>query len=394
LFWGCNSSSSSSNGSGDSASVDTYADLANESCSSANAHEIINVKSTGTYYACVQVSSVWSWQPSVSTFSKLGDCSSANVGALGYVEQDKSVYMCVQNSWTDVSTISTPTSSANGASSGSDVTQSSNSSTTSSNSNTNTSSSGTSPTISSSAAATKVVTFVDGAIWIPSYGKRARTFFNTVDEYTFWSPNSVTKDSSGWWQKYNDDVDGGSSVTSGVFGSTYLTLNVTLNYGNWYKKTSGTSTYNAPDPYPYGGFQFDLSTASGGYSNISGWGGVCITYTSTNPFAFAVRSAQTDLGDGIHWAYGLDAASSPTTVEISFADLSRPTYATTTVTQAAALAKATGFQIAYRNDEAQVTCLSTVASACNSYNYSASNEIHVYKIAKAGTCGSSGGNTL
>lgn len=402
LFWGCNSASSSDDSSGGGASVDSYADLASRTCSSANGTETIFVNSLSANYACVQVSNVWSWQPSVSAYSKLGDCTSALVGTLNYVEQDKKVYVCMQNTWSDVNAISNFMSSANSISSSSNSVVNQNSSNSSSssmgissNSSPNISSSGGSETKVSSSSATKVVSFVDGVIWIPSYGKRARTFFNTVDEYSFWSPNSATKDSSGWWKKYNDDEDGGASVTSGSFEADHLLLNVKLNYVNWHKASDGIYTYNAPSPYPYGGFQFSLSTAAGGYSDIRDWGGVCVTYTSTEPFAFAVRSAQTDLGDGMHWEAAMSASAVQKTVEITFANLSRSQYATTFVTRDAALQKATGFEVSYRNDEANVKCPSGYStSTCNSYGYSASNQIRIYKIAKAGMCGSGSGSIL
>lgn len=393
LLLGCNSGSSSngppavessSSAANNAGEVATVLDLMSMPCTATNAQQTMLVKATGDVYKCLVLSSAvaqGTWYPTVATQSELGECSAALTGKYYYVTDKADVYMCANAAWTGVG--------LNLISSSSNSTENPSSS-----ANTSSSSDGSSVTPSSSATAVKVVTFEDGILWTPSYKKRARTFFNTVDEYNFWSPNLETKDSSGWWEKYSDAVDGGSSEVLGTFETDYLALSVVLNYTNWYKATDEMGyTYNAPDPYPYGGFQFPLSPVEGGYTDLSSWTGVCVTYTATEPFAFALRSALTDLGDGMHWEASVPAASSVTTVEVDFGALTRSPYAKTVVSRTAAIKKATGFQFAFRNDEADVECKATYASSCGSYGIS--NSIKLYKIGKSGTCGTSGGgNTL
>jgi len=371
--------------------VATLIELNSLLCAKNNSGETHLVTETSSEYSCLVFSAgglnVANWYPSVSTFSRLGVCNQAKTGTFAYVQTDKTIYQCVNESWAEIVLPQTDLSSSSFVTNGSSSIQVSNSMS----SSIQTSNSSSSSSLASSAS--KVVTFEDGILWTPSYGKRARTFFNIVDEYSFWSPNSVTQDSSGWWEKYIDNVENGTSVATGTFSTEYLNLAITLHYGH-YKQSTGFNyvtgysyTYNEPVPYPYGGFQFPLSTAAGGYSNLSTWTGLCITYTSTDKFAFSVRSAQTDLGDGMHWESTIPASSVISTAEILFSSLTRSMYATTVVTRDAALQKVTGFQIAYRNDEAQITCPSGYSTTtCNSQAYSASNNIKVYKIGKAGTC--------
>ena len=367
----------------------SVADFATMKCSATNEGDQVQVQEVDLVYTCMSMDvggqSVYSWYPVAESEDALGNCTaSENMGKGYYVPAEKAVFTCMGNGWikTDLSSIENPVDPGASSSSGSVLPG-------------DPSSSSTNPGVDPKPAQ-KVVEFEDGILWKPSYELRARTFFNTVDEYTFFSPNSVTKDSSGWWEKYLDVVDNGASTAKGEFTDEYLDLNITLNYVNWSLATDGEYSYNAPNPYPYGGFQFALSPADGGYVDLSSWGGVCVTYTSTEPFAFAVRSALTDLTDGMHWEASVSPSTAVKTIEISFSKLTRSPYAEAIVDRANAVKKATGFQIAYRNDEADITCPSAYdPEDCDYMQYSASNHIKIYKIGKTGTCsGSSGGNIL
>lgn len=374
----------------------TSAELAGLTCNSSIATQSVFVSDQNKDFTCLIFTyaeqEFSSWYPSVSTYSRLDDCNATTLGQFYYVQADEAIFQCVNEEWTEIQTeIQQPASSTSNTSSSGTISSSGTSSS-------NISSSGTPPT--SSSTATKVVTFQENILWIPEYGQRARTFFNTVDEYSFYDDNVVTNDSSGWWEKYTDAGDGGTSTAAGTFEPDYLSFNVTLNYGN-FSKSYGTDyqgysySYNEPNPYPFGGFQFAIAPSDGGFADLNGWEGVCITYTSTDDFAFAVRSAYTDLGDGLHWEKGLTASATVKTVEVDFSLLTRSQYATTFVSRTNALSKATGFQFAFRNDEAQLECPSTYSTlACNSLGLSASNDIKLYKIGKAGSCTTTPNNQL
>ena len=243
---------------------------------------------------------------------------------------------------------------------------------------------------SASKSTEKQVTFKDGIIWEPSYESRARTFFNTVDEYNFFDDNSVTGDSSGWWFKYLDSGDGGMSTAVGIFGSTALDLSITLEYINWYVAYDGLYYYNAPDPYPYAGFGFNWSAEGEGESvDLSDWTGVCLTYASTKSFELAFPA----VGDGdFAYYYPVTYSSTPKTIDIPFSSLTRSQYATTSLSRSTALKNVTALHIKYTNDETKVQCDRTYysASECRYYFNSYSNSIQIYRIGKYGTCNDTG----
>lgn len=240
----------------------------------------------------------------------------------------------------------------------------------------------------------KVVTFEDGIIWQPSYKSRARTFFNTVDEYTFLDKNEVTKDSSGWWFKYLDAADFGTSTAVGTFNSSSLDLSITLKYNNWQTVRSGSDYYYAPDPYPYAGFGFKWSPVDGETVDLSGWEGLCVTYSSSGNFEIALPAT----GDGgMAYYYLAKTSSSPKTVNISFSSsLTRSPYATTSLQKANALKNVEALHFKYTNDESGVDCYYEyyTASECSYYYGSASNTIKIYKIGKYGTCEGGSGTVL
>lgn len=255
-------------------------------------------------------------------------------------------------------------------------------------------SSGSTPKSSaSSGGKEKVVTFADGIIWQPSYESRARTFFNTVDEYTFLDKNEVTKDSSGWWFKYLDADDFGTSTAVGTFNSSSLDLSITLKYNNWHSVRSGADYYYAPDPYPYAGFGFKWSPVDGETVDLSEWEGLCVTYSSSDNFEIALPAT----GDGgMAYYYSAKKSSSPKTVNFTFSGLTRSQYATTTLSKANALKNVEALHFKYTNDESGVDCYYEyyTASECSYLYGSASNTIKIYKIGKYGTCEGGSGTVL
>ena len=355
------------------------------------------VKSKEKDYICASyVSSGMSftlWLPTIDDIKKAPTCTAELIlgddDATYYSEKDNAVYACVLDitdpyNYDDAEYVWKKYGSLDVSSSSASVVSSS------SKNSSEVSSSSVAVLSSSSATKEKVVTFKDGIIWEPSYQSRARTFFNTVDEYNFLDSNSATGDSSGWWFKYLDAADGGISTAVGIFGSTALDLSITLEYINWYVAYDGSYYYNAPDPYPYAGFGFNWSTDGENESvDLSDWTGICLTYESTKSFEVAIPA----VGDGdFSYYYPVTYSSSPKTIDIPFSSLTRSKYATTSFSRSSALKNATALHIKYTNDETKVECDRTYysASECRSYFNSYSNSIQIYRIGKYGTCNDTG----
>ena len=357
----------------------------------------IFVKSKDKDYICASYASSGMsftlWFPTIDDIQNAPTCTAELIlgdeNATYYSEKDNSIYACVLDitdpyNYDDAEYVWKKYGTLDVSSSASAVTSSS------SNNSSDVSSSSVAVLSSASATKEKVVTFKDGIIWEPSYKSRARTFFNTVDEYNFLDSNSATGDSSGWWFKYLDAADGGISTAVGIFGSTALDLSITLEYINWYVAYDGSYYYNAPDPYPYAGFGFNWSTAGDNESvDLSDWTGICLTYESTKSFEVAIPA----VGDGdFSYYYPVTYSSSPKTIDIPFSSLTRSKYATTSFSRTSALKNAIALHIKYTNDETKVECDRTYysASECRYYFNSYSNSIQIYRIGKYGTCNDTG----
>ena len=244
-------------------------------------------------------------------------------------------------------------------------------------------SSGSGSTTKSSASAgpkEKVVTFEEGIMYTSSYGDRVRTFFNTVDEYTFFDDNAVTKDSSGWWFSFNDWSDGGSSMVFTESEMGAYTAEIDLVYDWFYN-----GEYMESDPYPYGAIGFNMSP-SGQSVNMSDWEGMCVTYSATKPIAFTLKS----FSDGRSSWYTKLPSATMKTVDIAFntTTFHQPTWAIEQMisypTFSGALSSVLAIHFKYSNDEAGVSC-STTSASCTT---TSTNTIKIHKLGKYGACGS------
>ncbi len=243
------------------------------------------------------------------------------------------------------------------------------------------SSGSTKPKSSASAVKTeKVVTFEEGIMYTSTYGDRVRTFFNTVDEYTFFDDNAETKDSSGWWFTFNDKPDGGYST---VFASNEMgsyTAEIDLMY-NWHYN----GEYMESVPYPYAAIGFNMSP-NGSAVDMSGWEGMCVTYSATKPVAFTLKSSY----DGRSSWYTKLPSGTVKTVNLAFTTTTfhQPTWAIEQSviypTFANAVSKVVAIHFKYSNDEAGVSC-STTSASCTTTSI---NTIKIHKLGKYGACGS------
>lgn len=226
----------------------------------------------------------------------------------------------------------------------------------------------------------KVVTFEEGIMYTSTYGDRVRTFFNTVDEYTFFDDNAVTKDSSGWWFSFNDQEDGGTSMVFAGSEMGAYTAEIDLVY-DWYYN----GEYMESVPYPYGAIGFNLSPV-GSAVDMSSWEGMCVTYSATKPVAFTLKSSY----DGRSSWYTKLPSATVKTLDIAFTTtvFHQPTWAIEQnviyPTFANAKSKVVAIHFKYSNDEAGVSCSKTAAS-CTTTSI---NSIKIHKLGKYGTCGS------
>ncbi|MBR2197673.1 MAG: hypothetical protein IJ909_04445 [Fibrobacter sp.] len=245
-------------------------------------------------------------------------------------------------------------------------------------------SSGSGSTTKSSASAgpkEKVVTFEDGIMYTASYNDRVRTFFNTVDEYTFFDDNAETKDSSGWWFSFDDSADKGSSMVFLQYG-VGVDAEIDLVYKNWSEEGSGKNTYMAPHPYPYGAIGFNMSP-TGGAVDMSDWEGICVTYSATDPLELTLKSSLD--GESSWYAPLLSASMKTVNLKFSATTFGQPTWSKSYPSFSQALSMVEAIHFKYSNDESGVSCTVSTGSFCPT---SAINSVKIFKIGKYGACGS------
>ena len=402
---------------GPSKTISSLTKLYSTKCEKSNANEIVAVKDESTDYICAKIDlagvATYMWAPAVDKIDDMPKCTkkwaTANPKLIyAYDTSDEKFYTCSEDedskwAWTALKVSEKKKDSEEkegevGEEEGDDEGDDEGGSEGDSEGDDegddegdNSSSSSKAKSSSSAAADDKSVTFKDDVLWDPSYASRARTFFNTVSADNFLEDNEVTGDSSGWWFKYLDDADYGTSTAVGKFTDAALNLNITLNYKGWHLEGTSAEGYLAPDPYPYAGFGFSWSPNGEAESvDLSDWEGICMTYDATDYFEVAFQAE----GDGgLSYYYLAAPTSSAKTVNIAFSSLIRSEYAKTTLSKAEALGHATSFQIKYTNDETEGISYycnrlyGDTAARCNSAGISATNTINIYKIGKYGTCG-------
>jgi len=372
-----------------SKSVKSLMELFQSSCAESNSGEMVKVTGEESDYICATIDlgvgmSTYTWAPAVSKIEGMDECSQdwaiANPQkTYAYDKSKKQIYTCSMNpeslNWewhalgaaldlgdddeeegdedevlgssgstgTDPSEISTPESS------------------------------------SSSGPREKVVTFEDGIMYTSTYGDRVRTFFNTVDEYTFFDDNKETKDSSGWWFSFDDSADRGySSVYTGTEMGAY-TAEINLIYDWEYN-----GEYMEAVPYPYAAIGFNMSP-SGNSVNMSDWQGMCVTYSATKKVAFTLKT----FADGKSSWYATLPSGTVKTVDLAFntttfhqpswaidQNLAYPTFKN-------AVTSVLSIHFKYSNDEAGVSCPVSLEGNCVTTSV---NTIKIHKIGKYGAC--------
>ena len=371
-----------------SKSVKSLMELFQSSCAESNSGEMVKVTGEESDYICATIDlgvgmSTYTWAPAVSKIEGMDECSQdwaiANPQkTYAYDKSKKQIYTCSMNpeslTW-EWSALGAALDIADDDEEDGDEVDNLGSS---GSTGTDPSEISTPESSSSSGPREKVVTFEDGIMYTSTYGDRVRTFFNTVDEYTFFDDNKETKDSSGWWFSFDDRPDGGYSMVYAASEMGAYTAEIDLEY-NWFYN----GEYMESDPYPYGAIGFNMSP-SGNSVKMSDWEGMCVTYSATKPVAFTLKS----FSDGKSSWYTKLPSGTMKTMNLAFntTTFHQPSWAIDQnlayPTFSGALSSVLAIHFKYSNDEAGVTC-SRTSSSCVS---ASTNTIKIHKLGKYGAC--------
>ena len=381
--------SSSGSSESSSKSVKSLVELFQSPCAESNSGETVKVTGEKSDYICASIDlgmgmTTYTWAPAVSKIEDMDECSQSWAIAnpqktYAYDKSKKQIYTCSMDpesltwKWSALGA-ALDIGDGDGDEDGDDDELGSSGS-----SKTNSSESSEPELSSSSGPREKVVTFEDGIMYTSTYGDRVRTFFNTVDEYTFFDDNKETKDSSGWWFSFDDSADGGySSVFTGSEMGAY-TAEIDLIYDWEYN-----GEYMEAVPYPYAAIGFNMSP-SGTSVNMSDWEGMCVTYSATKKVAFTLKS----FGDGRSSWYATLPSGTVKTVDLAFntKTFHQPSWAIdqkiSYPTFNGALSSVLAIHFKYSNDEAGVSCPVSLEGNCVTTSV---NSIKIHKIGKYGAC--------
>ena len=405
----CNDDGASARKPETAAAVDTFDDLPN--CSKNREGETVDVTDDGLTYACQGGKWVEYEKPVQSYASEddLPSCGKKNDGENAVVGQ--ALFVCADRKWSEVATIykteddlpnctakregdaafveemgkiqvctdgewrgSGAEASDTGSSSPVKDKPKSSSSTFTWDEDAGSSSSAKNDSKSSSSAKAKQVTFEEGVLWKPSYGKRVRGFSSDADEYTFLD-DSTTND---WWRTGTDADNLGKSTASITIGSEYATIKTTLVYGDWMKGENGM---NIASPEPYAMAAFNL--APKGYADISKQEGMCVVYSSQHDFRLEFVSKGSSSNTYDYWDVWVPGSSSKRTANLKFSNLPATWWQTNSTTLSKALTQIASMQIEspYRNT---VHCFEANPSKCKEQTFT--NNIRIYMIGEYGKC--------
>lgn len=381
--------SSSGSSESSSKSVKSLVELFQSPCAESNSGETVKVTGEKSDYICASIDlgmgmTTYTWAPAVSKIEDMDECSQSWAIAnpqktYAYDKSKKQIYTCSMDpeslTWKWSALGAALDIADDDEEDGDEVDNLGSSGSTKA----DPSETSTPESSSSSGPKEKVVTFEDGIMYTSTYGDRVRTFFNTVDEYTFFDDNKETKDSSGWWFSFDDSADRGySTVYTGSEMGAY-TAEIDLVYDWEYN-----GEYMEAVPYPYAAIGFNMSP-SGTSVNMSDWEGMCVTYSATKKVAFTLKS----FGDGRSSWYATLPSGTVKTVDLAFntKTFHQPSWAIdqkiSYPTFNGALSSVLAIHFKYSNDEAGVSCPVSLEGNCVTTSV---NSIKIHKIGKYGAC--------
>ena len=299
----------------------------------------------------------------VETFDDLPNCTGKRDGEELEVSDEGVTYVCKDGVWEKdgESPESSNSSKRKSSSSGFKTSSSSKKSSSSSKG-------------SSSSARDKQVTFEDGVLWNPSYGKRVRGFNSDADEYTFFD-DTTTND---WWHTFTDADNLGTSTVTITYGSDHATITTKLVYSDWIKGENGLNIAS-PEPYASAAFNF----APKGFADISKEEGMCVVYASQKDFRLEFVSKGSTSNSYDYWDVWVPASSTKRTANLKFSNLPATWWQDNSTKLSKALTQMASLNIEspYRNT---VHCFKTNPSACGTKTET--NNIKIYMIGEYGKC--------
>lgn len=159
---------------------------------------------------------------------------------------------------------------------------------------------------------------------------------------------------SGYWFTYADDANGGTSaITWPVATGNEYDENALDPIIDHCMGLCGTVTLGATYDYPFAGLGFNLTGPDQTGADISGWGGLCVTYTST--IAFKVDLGPED--EATYTEYNNYTAkqkvsATKTTVNIAWSDFKQESGWGITVSQDEYLGKVAAIKLKFGNQKA------------------------------------------
>lgn len=170
----------------------------------------------------------------------------------------------------------------------------------------------------------------------------------------------------GYWFTYTDEGEGGDSYFSWPAGIDDFE-GFEANSRDTYGAIKGTFTLGRIMSYGYGGLAFNIGGDDLLGYDISGWGGICVTYTATSAMALEIKV----FNEEIVTAYNnptatLNPVSSKTTVDYSWEDFAQEHWLAETP---------------------RVSTSRVISDAAAiAFKFQTSNSFAIYAIGKYGTC--------
>lgn len=210
-----------------------------------------------------------------------------------------------------------------------------------------------------------------------------------VSALTTWSgPNGDVRvdtglddgsDESGYWFSYADDADGGTSA---------ITWPVPT--GNEYDDNAldpiiehcgglcGNVSLGAGNKYPFAGVGFNLTGPAQTGTDVSGWGGLCLTYTSTITFKVDLGPEdEANYTEYNNYTAKQKVSATKTTVNLAWSDFKQETGWGVTVPQGEYLGKVAAIKFKFGNQKA-----------------GESGEFNIMEVGENGKCSGAGPNAI
>lgn len=232
------------------------------------------------------------------------------------------------------------------------------------------------------------IKFEKDVLWLPSYGKRVRTFFNdALTEENFATFDSLSHD--GWWWTHVDaqDEPDGKSTVEFTYTDTAMIVDFNLSY-DWVEYVPSEDEYwpnrnfvPKIDPYATIGFVFSPDEKP---VDISGWKGICLIYESNSSFQmFPAAEGQW------YWRVNVPKSEGNKSVfQLDFNELELLSWApASTPSLEEVLKSSMYFQLEVNHSQMGLSSCYSASPENSCGHMDVKNTIRIYKIGLYGKCG-------